>query len=443
MPVSNPNSSVTYDGTGSQTGFPTTFAFFTSADIEVIERVIATGVETTKALTTDYTVSGGSGSTGDVTAVTAPPSTVTWTIRRVLAETQETALPVAGALPSTAISQALDRGVMMVQQHSDELARTLVFPKTDDSTISPEIPSSVERASQFLAFDASGAPIAAAGTTGTSTSPVSAFMDTVLVAADAATARTTLGAASLDVVQISALINPSGAINQRGYVSAAATSGANQFTVDRWFVTTSGQSLSWTGSGAETIFTAPAGGVSQVIEGALLETATYAISFVGTATCEVDGVAKVSGDTVALTAGTNAIVKFSSGTFSKPQLTKGASPAPFIHRSPQAELSLCQRYFVRVNDGYMMNSTQTTVTNSIVPLPVPMRAAPTLTLLSTTLDTVENGSAKTGATNAIADSVITTTGIWLQISGWTGLTAGLPGMTRSVGWLDCNAEITS
>lgn len=159
MTISTSIASKTYDGDNSTVSFPTEFAFFIASDIEVIERVVVTGVETAKALTTDYTVTGGNGATGTVIAVVPPPDTVTWTIRRVVAETQGTALPVAGALPSSAVEQMVDRSVMMVQQHSDELGRALVFPKTDGDALNPTIPSSVDRASKLLAFDASGNPI--------------------------------------------------------------------------------------------------------------------------------------------------------------------------------------------------------------------------------------------------------------------------------------------
>ena len=199
MTVSNTIAAKTYDGDGATVNFPTTFVFSTPADIEVIERVVATGVETTKALTTDYTVTGGGGAgadaaTGTVVAVTAPASTVTWTIRRVVAETQTTALPNAGSLPSKSVELMSDRSAMMVQQHTEELGRSLSFPKTDSDTLDPTIPSSVDRASKFLAFDSSGNPIASTGPTGDSSIPVSSFMETVLDDATAAAARTTMGA---------------------------------------------------------------------------------------------------------------------------------------------------------------------------------------------------------------------------------------------------------
>ncbi len=154
-------------GDGAKTPIPTVFVFSTEADIEVIERVIATGVETTKSLTTDYLVIGGGGTgvpdEGTVTPVNNVPTTVEWHVRRVVAETQGTALPVAGALPSTAIEKMADRVTMEVQQHSEELGRTLSFPKTDSDTLDPTIPNSVERSSKYLTFDSSGNPTASAG----------------------------------------------------------------------------------------------------------------------------------------------------------------------------------------------------------------------------------------------------------------------------------------
>lgn len=165
MTVSTTIASKTYDGDGSTVIFPTVFAFFAEADIEVIERNVASGLETVKTLTSDYTVTGGNGAPGNVTALVAPPATVSWTIRRVLSETQETDLPVAGSLPSTSVESIGDRNVMMIQQHSEVLSRSLSFPKTDSSAISTELPSSVERAGKFMGFDDSGNVVATAGTT--------------------------------------------------------------------------------------------------------------------------------------------------------------------------------------------------------------------------------------------------------------------------------------
>ena len=194
MTVSTTTTKAIYNGDGSTTGFPTTFEFFDAADIEVIERVIATGGETVKTLNTDYTVSGGNGATGTVTAVTAPASTVQWAIRRKTPLTQQIDYVENDDFPAETHEEGLDRGVMIAQERQEELDRALKFPVSDAASLDPEIPNSVDRAGQFLAFDVSGNPMAAAGVSGV---PVSAFMQTLLDDADAPTARATLGAAGL------------------------------------------------------------------------------------------------------------------------------------------------------------------------------------------------------------------------------------------------------
>lgn len=170
MTVSVSTSSQTYNGDGATTIFPTVFVFNTAADIEVIERVIATGAETTLVNPTNYSVTGGGGpdgipTAGNVVAVVAPPATVTWTLNRIVAEVQETALPQAGELPSKSLEGMDDRQVMMIQQHSTELAKTLKYPVTDP-LVGTELPNSVDRANKYLAFGNSGEVVVLDGTTG-------------------------------------------------------------------------------------------------------------------------------------------------------------------------------------------------------------------------------------------------------------------------------------
>jgi hypothetical protein len=139
------------------------------------------------------------------------------------------------------------------------------------------------------------------------------------------------------------LINGNPVIKQREYASGAATTAANQYTLDRWRVVTSGQSISWADSGNIRTVTAPAGGVEQVIEGASITTGTYTLNWIGTATATVAGAAVTRGSNMILTGGANTPVRFSGGTFSLAQLEPGSFATAFELR-PQ-ELALCQRYF--------------------------------------------------------------------------------------------------
>jgi hypothetical protein len=193
------------------------------------------------------------------------------------------------------------------------------------------------------------------------------------------------------------LINGNPIINQRGYVSGTATSGANQYTLDRWRVVTSGQSITFTDSANVRTVTAPAGGIEQVIEGLNILSGTYVLNWTGTATATVNGTSVAKGGTVTLTGGTNCTVRFSGGTFSLPQLEPGTVATPFERRSYGQELALCQRYFCKTFDqsvqpaqntgnfnGALTNLTASSAFtgNAIVNwrYPIQMRATPSIFL---------------------------------------------------------------
>jgi hypothetical protein len=143
------------------------------------------------------------------------------------------------------------------------------------------------------------------------------------------------------------VINGTGRINQRGYVSGAATTAANQFTLDRWFVVTSGQNLGFTGTVAGMTMTAPAGGVAQVIEGANITGGTYCLSWIGTATATVNGAAVTNGGAVTLASGANATLRFTGGTFTQAQFELGTVPSPYQRLGISNELRMCERFYER------------------------------------------------------------------------------------------------
>jgi len=178
------------------------------------------------------------------------------------------------------------------------------------------------------------------------------------------------------------IINGSGRVNQRVYVSGTATTGANQYTLDRWRVVTSGQSLTFTGNEAGRVMTAPAGGVEQVIEEANIEGGTFVINWSGTASCTVNGVSRVKGESFTLPAATQATVRFSGGTFTDVQLEAGTVATPF-ERLPFGDvLFRCQRYFeagaVAVT-GYQAAGSGF---GAYVPFAVPKRTTPTISFVS-------------------------------------------------------------
>ena len=180
------------------------------------------------------------------------------------------------------------------------------------------------------------------------------------------------------------IINGNFGINQRAYVSGTATSGANQYTLDRWRVVTSGQNLTFSASGTGNIVTAPAGGIEQVIEALNIEGGTYTLSWTGTATGAVNGSAISNGGQVTLPSNTNATIKFSSGTVSLVQLEAGSVATPFENRPIGTELALCQRYYETGRAKYLTYQFSGTAFDFSKSFAVTKRANPTIAFSNTT-----------------------------------------------------------
>lgn len=128
MTVSSSVAYKAYSGNGVTTAFSTTFQFFDNTDLSVVLVDDATMVETTQTLTTHYTVSGGSGSTGTVTMLTAPASGKTLVLRRVIPYTQATDYISNDAFPADAHELALDKLTMLVQQVYGLMLSTPTMP---------------------------------------------------------------------------------------------------------------------------------------------------------------------------------------------------------------------------------------------------------------------------------------------------------------------------
>lgn len=124
----NVSSSGPYTCTGSATAFSVGFPFQANADLAVTKKSTATGVVTTLAIGTDYTVIGAGGLSGTVTLVSASrcPSGYTLTIKRALSVTQPSSFPLGVPYSPKAHEKALDRLAMVAQQldrtHAEDLA---------------------------------------------------------------------------------------------------------------------------------------------------------------------------------------------------------------------------------------------------------------------------------------------------------------------------------
>ena len=159
MTVSTTTLKVSYSGNGSTAAFAYTFKVFAQSELKVIIRSSA-GVETTKTLTTHYTVSGvGSASGGNVTFTSGniPASGETVVILRDTPLTQATDYVENDPFPAASHMDALDKLTHITQEMQEELDRTLKVSKTVTDLTTPEFSEdAAARADKLLAFDDDG-----------------------------------------------------------------------------------------------------------------------------------------------------------------------------------------------------------------------------------------------------------------------------------------------
>ncbi len=229
-------------------GAPTTgpfnfpFEFFAVSDLKVYIGGVLASYNAAPTLATEYSVTGtavdGGFEGGFVTIGGNISNTTVVVLRDVpVARTEDFPYP-SSTLDIKGLNTALDRAAAIQQQLETRLARTLRQPDADATDLA-ELPNAASRASKFMAFDAQGQAIVAAGTSA-NLAPVSGFINGLLDDADAATARGTLGAAP----------------NTAQYLALAAD---GELTAERVFTPGTGLAASNAGAnGAYIVFSEPA-----------------------------------------------------------------------------------------------------------------------------------------------------------------------------------------
>jgi hypothetical protein len=157
MTVSGTGYLVSITGDGGTPTISVTYPFLgtgSSAELTVVERTIATGAEETKVYTTDYTVTGGSGSTGSVIAAGAVASTVEWHVRRNTTTTQTSDYVTNDPFAADTIEDNLDRLTMAGQERDGDISQAFKYPDTytgSGTTVMPE-----PTADAYLKWNAGG-----------------------------------------------------------------------------------------------------------------------------------------------------------------------------------------------------------------------------------------------------------------------------------------------
>ena len=158
MTVSTTIIKSSHNGNGSTTTFAYNFKIFADTDLVVIIRSSA-GTETTKTLTTHYTVAGaGDASGGSITFTSGniPASGETVVIRRNVPQTQAIDYIANDPFPAETNEEGLDRATMIAQQVSEATDRSIKLSRTNTMTSTEFTVGATDRANKILAFDSSG-----------------------------------------------------------------------------------------------------------------------------------------------------------------------------------------------------------------------------------------------------------------------------------------------
>lgn len=261
MTIESATNRVTYVGSGGVGPFDIPFYFLNDADLLVIKTTIADGAEDELTLTTEYTVTGaGDPDGGTLTLVSSISSSYRLTIIRDPDILQPADYSPSDDFPAETHEQALDRLTMIAQRLNDLVSRSLRQPDGDSAVIG-RLPSKVDRASMFLAFDSNGDPVAAEDAAGV---PASSFWTSVLTLTTAALSRAGLGsttvgdalftaanaAAARTVMELGTLatLNSVGDANIDASTAQTLTDGANV----SWALA-SGHVANWTIGGNRTL----------------------------------------------------------------------------------------------------------------------------------------------------------------------------------------------
>lgn len=226
-----------YNGNGVTTAFTVTFVFQLPTDLQVIKKAVSTGTETTLTYITDYTVTGGSGSsgsatTGTVTLNTALPSGFQLIIVGDAPVTQGEHLVNNNPLDAPSLEWSLDRQTIWRQEVDERLSRAIL--STAGSGLSGvNISSPV--AGNILKWNADLQTIDNASTAGLALTGAIAPGTGVIISTDGVggyTTRSIAGTGGISITNGDGVSgNPSVALNITGLTADASPDGTADYVV--------------------------------------------------------------------------------------------------------------------------------------------------------------------------------------------------------------------
>ena len=265
MTVSSTTVKNSYSGNGSTTEFAYTFKIFADSDLQVIIRSAA-GTETTKTLTTHYTVAGAGDTSGGSITFTAgniPTATQTVLVRREVPQTQAIDYIANDPFPAESHEEGLDRSAMNVQQLQEEVDRSIKISRTNTMTSTEFTVGATDRANKVLAFNSSG-EISVTQELGTfkgtsATTTTAAFVERDIVKSTTAAqlnniyicvAASAIGDTLTDTDHFALLVDAVSAATSATAAASSATTSGNSATASANSATASANSATTSGNSA-------------------------------------------------------------------------------------------------------------------------------------------------------------------------------------------------
>lgn len=200
MAVSTSESRNVFSCNGVTQAFALTFTFLDSESLVVNKLTTSTGSTSVLVEGTDYTVSGGDGSTGTVSTTSAFSSSFQLIVDRIEPFEQPTVFQKYGAFPAKTVERALDRLTYQIQRLVALSGRVLRQQTADTADIG-QLPLKADRLGKVLYFDStSGDP----ASTSYTASEIGAGVPAATAASSSAIAASTSAAASASAAAASA-----------------------------------------------------------------------------------------------------------------------------------------------------------------------------------------------------------------------------------------------
>lgn len=220
--ITSTTNRVSFSGDGSTTAFSYPHRFTADADLTVI-LVASNGTETTKTLTTHYTVSGAGGNSGGtVTMLSAPASGETLVIFCSPALTQTTDLVENSSFPADTLETRLDKLTLMVQRQANRLDRAVRLTDGFFSSFTTTLPTDIASQTDcVLVVNSAGTGLDTGPTT---TEIANAQTYATNAAASASAASTSASAASTSATAAAASATAAAASATAAAASAASLS---------------------------------------------------------------------------------------------------------------------------------------------------------------------------------------------------------------------------